>query len=135
MRRLKRFAAALAACVLLWAGHSLAYDVPKDIVITRPAKNTPLAQWVGPVKFPHGEHAVKNACRSCHHKESGKNLGEFIACTQCHGGDDPEDRTGFYLAWHNDSTHSCLGCHRQVRLGKTGEMPPLSCTNGCHKKQ
>jgi Class III cytochrome C family. len=135
MRRLSGVLAALVVCVLLPAGLSIAYEVPNEIVIKRPAKNKPLSDWVGPVTFPHGMHAVKNACRSCHHKESDKDLGQFVSCTQCHSGDSPEEKTGFYLAWHNDSPNSCLGCHRKVRLRETDEMPPLSCTNGCHKKK
>ncbi|MBG0777968.1 MAG: cytochrome c3 family protein [Desulfovibrionaceae bacterium] len=130
-----RVLAAAVACLLLSAGALYAYDVPKEIVIKRPEGNPPLADWVGSVKFPHGFHAVKNACEHCHHKESAKNLGEFLACTQCHKGADPNDNTGFYRAWHNDATHSCLGCHRKVRLANPKALPPLSCTDGCHKKK
>jgi hypothetical protein len=111
----------------------LSYDVPKDLVIKRPEKNAPMASWVGEVQFPHGKHAVLNACRSCHHEESDRTLGEFLKCSQCHNKPGEEAATSFYLAWHNDSPHSCLGCHRQVRLNQRG-TPPLSCTNGCHKK-
>jgi hypothetical protein len=135
MRRLSGVLAAVFIITLLPTGSLLAYEVPKEIVIKRPAKNKPLAEWVGPVTFPHGFHAMKNACQSCHHKESDKNLGEFVSCTQCHSSDNPEDKTGFYQAWHNDRPNSCLGCHRQVRLRDPAAMPPISCTNGCHKKK
>jgi hypothetical protein len=136
MKRFGVIPVLLASCLALQAGGVLAYEVPETIQIQRPEKNAALAQWVGPrVEFPHGFHAVRNACNKCHHKESDKDLGKFLSCTQCHSKDDPNDNTGFYLAWHNDSVHSCLGCHRKVRLEDAGKMPPLSCTNGCHKKQ
>jgi len=137
MKGLRNVLVTAAAILVLSAGVLLAYEVPKEITIKRPAKNKPLAQWVGPVKFPHGLHAVWNACQDCHHKESAKNLGEFLSCTQCHNEDNPNVNTGFYQAWHNSSPHSCMGCHRLKRLDKTlkKNMPPLSCTNGCHKKE
>ncbi|WP_461211100.1 cytochrome c3 family protein [Desulfocurvus sp. DL9XJH121] len=119
---------------LLPAVALLAYEVPKDIVIKRPERNKPLVKWVEEVKFPHGFHAVYNACRDCHHKESAKTLGEYVPCRQCHNNDDPEDPAGFYLAWHSDNrdNNSCLGCHRHLRLASDA-LPPLSCTDGCHK--
>lgn len=135
MKGLRNALALIAAVLILQAGVLLAYEVPKDIVIKRPEGNKPLASWVGPVKFPHGTHAVLNACQDCHHKESDKNLGEFLSCTQCHKDEDPKADSGFYLAWHNSSTHSCLGCHRVKRLEGGEEMPPLSCTKGCHEKK
>lgn len=113
----------------------LAYEVPNEREIKRPEKNPPLADWVGTVKFPHGKHAVHNSCASCHHEESDRDLGAFLPCSQCHNkpGTEESPATAFYRAWHSDSTQSCLGCHRKVHL-KGNLTPPLSCTNGCHKK-
>lgn len=132
MRKLLRMLTAMAAFALL-PGVANAYDVPKDLVIKRPAKNAPQTSWVGPVNFPHGFHAVNNACKSCHHEESDRTLGQFLPCTQCHNKPGFDDPSGFYKAFHNEKTVSCLGCHRQKRLTKQG-MPPISCTRGCHKK-
>lgn len=132
MKRLIRILSAMAVLALLPCLAS-AYEVPKDLVIKRPEKNPPLASWVGPVKFPHGFHAVQNACKSCHHEESDRSLGQFLPCTQCHNKPGVDDPAGFYRAFHNEKTYSCLGCHKQKRLSKQG-MPPLSCTRGCHKK-
>lgn len=126
---------ALAAAVLLLPALSPAYEVPKDLVIKRPEKNEPINAWVTPVNFPHGKHAVHNACQNCHHEESDRNLGEFLKCTQCHNKPGTEDTKGFFLAWHSDATMSCLGCHRKMRLKDPKLMPPLSCTRGCHKKE
>ena len=134
--RLRGVLAAVAVCLLLPAGVLMAYEVPKDLEIKRLPNYTPQSDWIAPsVQFPHGIHAVKNACKTCHHKESGKNLGEFVACTECHDKAAPEDPTGFYLAWHNDSPQSCLGCHRKLRLENPANMQPISCTDGCHPKK
>lgn len=127
--------AAMAAALALAPTALLGYDVPKDLTIKRPEKNPPIIDWAPQVQFSHGKHAVYTACGTCHHEESDRNVGEFLKCTQCHNKPGVDDnKTSFYLAWHNDSQHSCLGCHRQARLaGK--DTPPLSCTDGCHKKQ
>lgn len=117
--------------VLIAAGPGLGYDVPDEIIITRPPGNTPLAPWVKQVKFPHGMHAVKNPCRACHHKESAKTLGDFVPCRQCHNGNDPNDRTGFFRAWHTEAAPSCLGCHTQMRA--RGGKNPVGCTTACHR--
>ena len=131
MTRTALFHLAAACLVLAAAGAALAYKVPDTIVIKRPADNTPLASWVGDVTFPHGEHAIDNPCKSCHHKESDKTPGEFVSCTQCHKKDDPRDDAGFFRAWHAESSHSCLGCHTMMRA-KDGKNP-VGCTTACHK--
>lgn len=118
---------------LAFPAMALAYDVPKEIEIKRPEKNPPVAAWVGPVKFPHGLHAINNSCKSCHHEESDKSLGSFLPCSQCHNKPGDSEQMSFYKAWHNDKTYSCMGCHRQKRLSGQA-MPPISCTRGCHKK-
>ncbi|ADP87473.1 cytochrome c3 family protein [Nitratidesulfovibrio vulgaris] len=121
----------LLTLVLLSPALAAAYDVPKEIEIKRPAKNKPVASWVGPVKFPHGFHAIHNPCKACHHEESDKSLGSFLPCSQCHNKPGDAEQMSFYRAWHNDKAYSCMGCHRQKRLLKQGE-PPISCTRGCH---
>lgn len=128
-----RCLAAAALLLLLLPAALQAYEVPKEITIKRPEKNPPMAVWVNSVTFPHGKHAVLNACSSCHHEESDRSLGQFLPCSQCHNKPTVTESTSFYLAWHNDRTYSCLGCHRKVRQEQRG-MPPLSCTRGCHKK-
>lgn len=130
MHRIRCLAAAFLLLLLPTA--LLAYEVPKEIIIKRPEKNQPMAAWVKAVTFPHGKHAVLNACNACHHEESDRTLGQFLPCTQCHNKPTVTETSSFYMAWHNDSTHSCLGCHRKMR--EAGKMPPLSCTRGCHKK-
>lgn len=132
---MKRITWAVAAMMVM-AAFPLAlaaYEVPKDLVIKRPDKNPAMATWVGPVNFPHGKHAVLNACKSCHHEESDRTLGQFLPCTQCHNKPGTDDISSFYLAWHNDKPQSCLACHRRMRLEKKA-MPPISCTRGCHVK-
>lgn len=129
MRKLLLGAVALA--VLGTAAIALAYDVPDVIVIERPRKSKPLADWVGKVNFPHGKHAVLNSCNSCHHKESAKTLGDFVACTQCHSGDDPRNRTDYYMAWHAGAPQSCVGCHTDRRAA--GGKNPVGCRTACHK--
>lgn len=108
-----------------------AYEVPDKITIVRPEKNRILNTWVKKVNFPHGFHATNVPCKTCHHKESPKTLGAFIACTECHSSDDPNDKTGFYRAWHSDGPPSCLGCHTQMRA--KGGKNPVGCTTACHK--
>lgn len=129
-RTIRVIAAAGALCALtatmLWA-----YQVPDVIILERDRGNEPLSTWVGAVTFPHGFHAVRQACRDCHHKESDKTLGEYVACRQCHNDDDPTDRTGFYRAWHSDGPPSCLGCHTLMRA--RGNENPVGCTSACHK--
>ncbi len=120
------------AAVLLTGAAMSAYEVPDAITLTRLSQNPPASQWVGDVKFPHGEHAVREGCRTCHHKESGKTLGGFVPCRECHSDPDQEDETGFYQAWHNDTRQSCVGCHRMERL-KGSKKPPFDCASGCHK--
>jgi len=131
MKRLSQLLSAMAILALL-PSFAPAYEVPKDLVIKRPAKNQPQASWVGPVNFPHGFHAVNNPCKACHHEESDRTLGQFLPCTQCHSKTGADDPTGLYRAFHNSKTVSCLGCHKQKRLTGQG-TPPLSCTRGCHK--
>jgi len=133
MKRLICIMAALAVLALL-PGLASAYEVPKDLIIKRPDKTPQQSTWVGPVKFPHGFHAVYNSCKSCHHEESDRSLGQFLPCTQCHIKPGLDEPTGFFRAFHNSSPTSCLGCHKQKRLTKQA-MPPISCTRGCHKKQ
>lgn len=127
---------AVAFFTVLLPALVLAYEVPNEREIKRPDKNPPLAEWVGPVKFPHGKHAVHNPCKSCHHEESDRDLGAYLPCTQCHNkpGTEESPSTAFFRAWHSDSTQSCIGCHRKQHLD--GNLtPPVSCINGCHKKQ
>ncbi|WP_366521646.1 cytochrome c3 family protein [Solidesulfovibrio sp.] len=111
---------------------AIGYEVPKDILIKRPDKNTPLAAWVGPVNFPHGFHAVQNPCKSCHHEELDRTLGQFLPCTQCHNQSGMDSKADFYRAFHNERTMSCLGCYKQKRYSGQA-MPPLSCVASCHK--
>lgn len=108
-----------------------AYEVPDKIVIERPSKNREINTWVTKVTFAHGFHAIRVPCQKCHHKESDKTLGEFVACRDCHNSDDPKDKTGFYRAWHSDGPPSCLGCHTQMRA--RGGKNPVGCTTACHK--
>lgn len=108
-----------------------AYEVPDNIVIKRIKGNKELNSWVKQVKFPHGFHAIRVPCRECHHKESGKTLGAFVPCRECHASDDPNDKSGFYRAWHSDGPPSCLGCHTQMRA--KGGKNPVGCTTACHK--
>lgn len=133
MRKVCMGVAMAAVTLLLAVSSGLAYKVPDEIVIKRPKGNEPLAAWVTEVKFPHGMHAVKNACESCHHKESDKTLGEFVPCSQCHKKDDPDDPTGFFRAWHTEAAPSCLGCHTTRRT--QGKDNPVGCTTACHKPQ
>lgn len=109
-----------------------AYQVPDTIILDRPGENTPLNQWVGKVKFLHGFHAIRTPCKQCHHKETDKTLGEFVGCRQCHTDDNPNDKSGFYRAWHSDGPPSCLGCHTQLRT--RGGKNPVGCTTACHKR-
>ncbi|MFW5490037.1 MAG: cytochrome c3 family protein [Desulfovibrio sp.] len=110
---------------------AMAFNVPDAIVLERPENNKKLNQWVGPVKFPHGFHAVRQACRNCHHKETDADLGKYVACRQCHTDDDPNNISGFYRAWHSEGPPSCLGCHTQMRT--RGGKNPVGCTSACHK--
>ncbi|WP_018125514.1 cytochrome c3 family protein [Desulfovibrio oxyclinae] len=122
-------AASLAMAVIVTT--AVAYKVPDEIVLERPKGNEPLATWVKEVKFAHGFHAIRVPCQKCHHKESDKTLGEFVACRQCHSADNPKDKTGFYRAWHSEGAPSCLGCHTQRRAA--GGDNPVGCTTACHK--
>lgn len=112
---------------------AMAYDVPDKILLERPKNNKVLNDWVKNVDFPHGFHAIRVPCRDCHHKETDKDLGNFVPCRQCHSGDDPNDPTGFYRAWHSEGPPSCLGCHTQMRV--TGGKNPIGCTTACHKPE
>jgi len=123
--------AAVLAIVLATA--ALAYEVPDKIVLERPKNNKALNSWVKKVEFPHGFHAIRVSCKSCHHKESGKTLGAFVACRECHSSDNPKDKTGFYRAWHSDGPPSCLGCHTLMRT--EGGKNPVGCTTACHKPE
>lgn len=120
----------LMVCAML-VSVAMAYDVPDNIVIDRPEDNKKVNTWVTEVKFLHGFHAIRLSCNSCHHKESDKTLGQFVACRQCHSSDDPNDKTGFYRAWHSDGPPSCLGCHTRMRT--QGGKNPVGCTTACHK--
>ena len=133
MRKAVVLAAVVVVAAMMLIGTALAYEVPKEITIKRPDGNQPLSTWVGPVKFPHGEHAVLNPCEACHHKESDKTLGEFVPCTQCHKNPDPNDRTGFFRAWHTEAAPSCLGCHTTKRI--KGGKNPVGCQTACHQPQ
>ena len=110
---------------------ALAYEVPNVVVLERPAKNPKLSQWVGKVTFPHGFHAIRVPCKSCHHKETDKTLGEFVGCRQCHSDPNPKEKVGFFRAWHTDGPPSCLGCHTQMR--SRGGKNPVGCTSACHR--
>ncbi|MGE4293635.1 MAG: cytochrome c3 family protein [Desulfovibrio sp.] len=131
MRKTCLMLAAAMLALLLSVSSGLAYKVPDEIVIKRPKGNEPRAIWIKEVKFPHGMHAVKNSCNSCHHKESDKTLGEFVPCTQCHKSTNPDDRNGFFRAWHTEAAPSCLGCHTVKRT--KGGKNPVGCTTACHK--
>jgi hypothetical protein len=109
----------------------LAYEVPDKVLIERPKGNQKLNSWVAPVSFPHGFHAIRLACRNCHHKETDKTLGKYVPCRQCHTDDDPTAESGFYRAWHSPGPPSCLGCHTQMR--SEGGKNPVGCTTACHK--
>ncbi len=117
--------------VVLTISTVLAYEVPDSIVLERPKGNRKLNSWVTQVKFPHGFHAIRVPCQKCHHKETDKNLGQFIGCRQCHQDVDPKEPTSFYRAWHTDGPPSCLGCHTQMRT--RGGKNPVGCTTACHK--
>lgn len=121
----------MAAMVMLTATAVLAYEVPDKIILERPKGNEKLNKWVDTVEFPHGFHAIRQACRDCHHKESDKTLGKYVPCRQCHKRDDPTDDSGFYRAWHSPGPPSCLGCHTQKRTD--GSKNPVGCTTACHK--
>ncbi|MEZ7196018.1 cytochrome c3 family protein [Pseudodesulfovibrio karagichevae] len=130
LRKILLFATAAALAVITVTA-ALAYEVPDQIVITRPKGNQALNTWVTPVKFPHGFHAIRRACRDCHHKESDKTLGQFVPCRQCHTDDDPNEPSGFYRAWHSPGPPSCLGCHTRMRT--EGGKNPVGCTTACHR--
>ncbi|WP_027177854.1 cytochrome c3 family protein [Maridesulfovibrio bastinii] len=130
LKRILPFISAVAIAFLAITAVQ-AYEVPDKITIVRPAGNKKLNTWVKEVKFPHGFHAINVACKKCHHKESGKTLGEFVPCRECHVSDDPNDKSGFYRAWHSDGPPSCLGCHTQMRT--KGGKNPVGCTTACHK--
>lgn len=74
-----------------------------------------------PVAFNHVVHEFKaDSCRSCHHQT-------LKPCGQCHTETGDEKGGGVQLAraMHNSvSTHSCIGCHKQVTMTK-------DCA-GCH---
>lgn len=125
------FLASVAVIVVATVTAVLAYEVPNVVVLDRPEGNKKLNDWVTPVKFPHGFHAIRVSCNKCHHKESDKTLGEFVACRQCHSDSNPKERSGFYRAWHSDGPPSCLGCHTQMRA--RGGKNPVGCTTACHK--
>ncbi|WP_207260144.1 cytochrome c3 family protein [Desulfovibrio sp. Huiquan2017] len=132
LRKLLLFAAAaVLAAVTVTA--TQAYEVPDQIVLDRPKENRKLNTWVAPVKFPHGFHAIRLACRQCHHKESDKTMGQFVGCRQCHTDDDPTERSGFYRAWHSPGPPSCLGCHTRMRT--EGGKNPVGCTTACHRSK
>jgi hypothetical protein len=130
-KRLIRLAVVL---VLTWTAASAAYDVPDLVRLSRIPERDPLSSWVGDVSFPHGEHATRENCIICHHKQSAKELGEYVPCRQCHSGADPLDPTGFFQAWHAEGSQSCLGCHQKKRY-RDAALPPLGCTTGCHEKK
>ncbi|MBC16926.1 MAG: cytochrome C [Desulfovibrio sp.] len=120
-----------AVVAVLTVSAATAYEVPDKIVLDRVKGNKMLNTWVDKVTFAHGFHAIRVPCRDCHHKESDKTLGEFVACRQCHTDDDPKEPSGFYRAWHSDGPPSCLGCHTQKRT--QGGKNPVGCTTACHK--
>lgn len=123
--------AAMALTTIVFVSPTTAYEVPDKIVITRPKTNTPLNDWITKVTFPHGFHAIRTPCKSCHHKETDKTLGQFVGCRQCHSDDDPTEANGFYRAWHSPGPPSCLGCHTEMRTN--GGKNPIGCTSACHK--
>jgi len=129
-RKVLLFATAAVIAVILVTA-AVAYQVPDTIVLDRPKNAEKLNEWVTPVKFPHGFHAIRQPCRDCHHKESDKTLGEFVGCRQCHTESDPKDQSSFYRAWHSDGPPSCLGCHTRMRT--QGGKNPVGCTTACHK--
>lgn len=124
------FATVLGFAVIL-VSVAVAYEVPDKIVIERPKNNKKLNSWVTKVTFRHGLHAIRIPCKSCHHKETDKTLGEFVGCRECHTDDNPTEESGFYRAWHSDGPPSCLGCHTQMRT--QGGENPVGCTTACHK--
>lgn len=126
------FATVMVVATIL-ATTALAYEVKEVIILERPDGNTELNRWIGPVKFPHGKHTMYLACLECHHKDSAKELGKFVACRQCHTDEDPTAENGFYRAWHSNGPPSCLGCHALTRA--RGGKSPVGCTSACHKSE
>nr|WP_320191776.1 cytochrome c3 family protein [uncultured Desulfobacter sp.] len=131
MVRRKLVFAALMVVTTIVATAALAYEVKELIVLDRPDGNTELNSWVGPVKFPHGLHAMNVSCFGCHHKDSDQELGRFVPCRQCHTDENPQESSGFYRAWHSSEPISCLGCHTRTRT--KGGKTPVGCTSACHK--
>ncbi|MGE4553295.1 MAG: cytochrome c3 family protein [Desulfovibrionaceae bacterium] len=80
-----------------------------------------------PVMFDHSKHAALK-CEDCHHKMAES---KDMKCTTCHKDVTKENKKkpeSFDSAFHAKSTHSCVGCHKEMKKG------PTKC-NECHSKK
>ncbi len=80
-----------------------------------------------PVPFNHKSHAAKIACKTCHHKYTGK--GEPKKCDSCHTKKKQGKKLGLKLAFHKN----CRGCHRKEK--KEGKKTGPTRCNACHVKK
>lgn len=109
--------AALAAALPLAAAEPTANEPPEVVMIAG------LADWFGPVVFPHAVHAdLAGDCVSCHHNSDG----EAVPCATCHeaapvaAADAPPT---LRVAYHRQ----CVTCHTEAGA-------PVAC-GGCHPRR
>ncbi len=106
----------------------------KDITIDSPEVFTKRKQT--PVVFNHVKHKEQK-CTVCHHEfKDGKNVWEegqeVKKCSACHKAKEEGKAVKLYAAFHGDSEHSCIGCHKKVKK-ENKPTGPTACAK-CHPK-
>ncbi len=90
------------------------------------------------VAFPHGAHAAKLECKTCHHKQPDLKAGastEVKTCASCHVSPEKAEtpKCSEMGAKTNPFHGSCVSCHKEELAKQPDTKAPTKCDQ-CHPK-